>query len=189
MTKQSADTGTWRVLGGKAVPASLAAEVVTLAVQLELDAGLADRDLHSAHGIQGHRDRCPAPTSETTPRPHLVPAPGRGDRHRLAAGIPLAGAPKGDDLGEDRQGDLLGGAAPISNPAGVRSRARSASGKSSESLTASPRIWLATNPTYGTPSRRAAVRTRSSSCPCDATTTAASPALGSLSPAALSSME
>ena len=72
-----------------------------------MDAGLADRTSipHTgsrATGIDAGADI--GDDASTAPRPRA----GRGDRHRLAAGI-LAGAP-GDDLGEDRQGDLLGGA-------------------------------------------------------------------------------
>ncbi len=62
--------------------------------------------------------------------------------------------------------------APMSSPAGVCTRLASARSTSSDASTASPRLRLATSPTYGTPARNAAVSATSSSRPWLATTTA-----------------
>ena len=119
------------------------------------------------------------------PRRRLAPGP------RLGRAAPALGSPDlaGDAGRRSRRGSTSaissGVSAPISRPAGVCSCARSSSGSSSDSRTASPRIRLATRPTYGTPSRSAAVRTRSSSWPCEATTTAASSARARLLGASL----
>ena len=66
--------------------------------------------------------------------------------------------------------------APMSSPAGEWMRDVCPEHMPSEAITASPRLRLATRPTYGTSAWSAAVRAGSSSRPCDATTTADAPA-------------
>ncbi len=75
----------------------------------------------------------------------------------------------------------------MSSPAGLRTRARSASGTSRLPSTDAARIRLPTSATYGTPARSAASSAGSSSRPCEATTSPASSARGAAEASAATS--
>ena len=103
---------------------TLAAEVEPLAAEVEVDARVADRDLHPADRVDG-------------------------DRERAGAGAVSGGCAVRSATSSARIeiATSLGARAPMSSPAGVWMSARSASGTSSESRTAAPRVALATSPT------------------------------------------
>src|SRR5262245_25325778 len=127
-TKRSADGGTARSLRREAVAAALRAEVVGLAVALELDAGGADSDLHPAHRVGGDRERRGFGGRGAGRRG--LGTRGRGIGRRGGAGrngpepdALRAGVPRRDDLGQDRERDLLGGLGADLEPGGGSQRA------------------------------------------------------------------
>ena len=131
------------------------AEEEALAVEHQLWRRGRDGDLHAAHRIE--RDR------------------GRRGRGGDGGG---AGVVLGDDLGEDRDGDLRRRARADVEPGG-RVQLRAELVGDGEGVTdGRARAGLATSATYGTPVVSASERTRSSSLPCEATISAASPAPG-----------
>ena len=92
----------------------------------------------------------------------------------LADGTAGLSRPGRDDLGEDRQRNFLWRASTDVEPSGrVHAGLHRCADVDRRRCTASPRLRLATRPTYGTSDCSAATRTSSSSRPCDAITTAA----------------